>query len=163
MQEALGFPDNHEEHDDTMIILLDPDQILVRPFTNDFTNSSEKWRLKEGYHQLKVEHGSPFSQQYGYGVQWKRKVNSTQVFQGPSPVADMTDKEAMDYYYGMGPPYIATGKDMYTIVSKWAEIVPRVHNDYPHLLAGTYQQAYFSERRVHHAIMSFSFILTLWT
>ncbi len=48
----------------------------------------------------------------------------------------MTDTEAMDYYVGMGPPYIATAKDMYTIVKTWAEIVPRVHNDYPHLLAG---------------------------
>lgn len=135
MQEALGYPDNHEQHDDTIIILLDPDQILVRPFTKDFTNSSEKWRLKEGY-KLKIEHGSPFSQQYGYGLQWKRKVDPEQVFQGHSLIADMSDKEAMDYYIGMGPPYVATGKDMYTIVSTWADIVPRVHNDYPHLLAG---------------------------
>lgn len=136
MQEGLGFPNNSAEHDDTIIILLDPDQILIRPFTNDFTNSSEKWRLKEGY-KLKVEHGSPFAQQYGYGLQWKRKVQPAQVFQGESPVATMTDSEAYDYYTGMGPPYIATGKDMYQIASKWAEIVPRVHDEYPHLLAGT--------------------------
>ncbi len=135
MEEVFGYPANHQQHDDTIIILLDPDQILVRPFTNDFTNSSEQWRLEKGY-KLKVEHGSPFSQQYGYGIQWKRKVDPQQVFQGHSPVADMTDKEAMDYYVGMGPPYIATAKDMYTIVKTWAEIVPRVHNDYPHLLAG---------------------------
>jgi hypothetical protein len=56
-------------------------------------------------------------------------VNMENVFQGHSPAADMTDKEAMDYYYGMGPPYIATGKDMYTLVTRWAEIVPRVHDD----------------------------------
>lgn len=135
MEEALGYPDNHVEHDDTIFILLDPDQILVRPFTNDFTHSSEKWRLDKGY-KLKVTNGSPFSQQYGYGIQWKRKVNPQQVFQGPTPVANMTDQEAMDYYAGMGPPYVATGKDMYAIVKTWAEIVPRVHNDYPHLLAG---------------------------
>jgi hypothetical protein len=135
MQNALGYPDNHEQHDDTIFILLDPDQIVMRPFTNDFTNSSEKWRLETGY-KLKVEHGSPFSQQYGYGLQWKTKVNPEQVFQGPSPVADMSTEEARNYYVGMGPPYVATGKDMYTIVNTWAEIVPRVHNDYPHLLAG---------------------------
>ena len=128
MQHALGFPDSREVHDDTIIILLDPDQILTRAFTNDFTHSSEKWRLKKGY-KLKVEHGSPFAAQYGYGLQWKRKVNMENVFQGHSPAADMTDKEAMDYYYGMGPPYVATGKDMYTLVTRWAEIVPRVHDD----------------------------------
>eukprot|EP00934_Nitzschia_sp_Nitz4_P007256 Nitzschia sp. Nitz4//scaffold192_size41448//2057//3710//NITZ4_007480-RA/size41448-snap-gene-0.52-mRNA-1//-1//CDS//3329540221//7246//frame0 len=133
-QEALGYPDNHAEHDDTIVALLDPDQILVRPFTNDFTNSSEKWKLEEGY-KLKVEHGSPFSQQYGYGLQWKRKVNASNVFHGDSPVITMEDSEAWDYYVGMGPPYVGTSKDMYNIVSKWAEIVPNVHADYPFLLA----------------------------
>jgi hypothetical protein len=128
MQEALGYPDEHAKHDDTIIILLDPDQILIRAFTNDFTHSSEKWRLKKGY-KLLVEHGSPFAAQYGYGLQWKRKVTMENVFQGPTPVDEMKDKEAMDYYYGMGPPYIATGKDMYTLVSRWSEIVPRVHNE----------------------------------
>lgn len=117
MQNALGYPDNHEQHDDTIIILLDPDQIMIRPFTNDFTNSSEKWKLDGGY-KLKVEHGSPFSQQYGYGIQWKRKVSMEQVFQGPSPVTNMTDKEAFDYYMGMGPPYIATAKDVSDFVGE---------------------------------------------
>jgi hypothetical protein len=114
---------------------MDPDQILLRPFTGDFTHEIEHWKNKEDY-KLKVEHGAPFSQAYGYGIQWLRKTNSTQVFNGePTPVANMTHKEAADYYFAMGPPYIATGKDMYAIVEKWAEIVPRVHNDYPHLLA----------------------------
>lgn len=50
----------------------------------------------------------------------------------------MSDREARDYYTGMGPPYLATGRDMYTIVSTWADIVPRVYNDYPYLLAGKF-------------------------
>lgn len=140
MENALGYPGNHEEHDDTVIILLDPDQILMRPFTNDFSNSTEKWRLKKGY-KLKVKHGSPFAQQYGYGIQWKRKVNAKNVFQGDTPIVDLEDKEAWDFYNGMGPPYVATAKDMYTIVKTWAEIVPRVHDEYPHLLAGTFHRS----------------------
>lgn len=135
MENVLGYPES-KGHDDTIIILLDPDQILLRPFTNDFTHSSERWRLRDGRYKLKVEHGSPFSQQYGYGIQWKRKVTPARVFQGATPVSNMTDKEAMDYYSGMGPPYVATGKDMYSIVHTWASIVPRVHDEYPHLLAG---------------------------
>jgi hypothetical protein len=45
MEHALGYPQNHELHDDSIVILLDPDQIMMRPFTNDFTGSSEIWRL----------------------------------------------------------------------------------------------------------------------
>lgn len=102
MQHALGYPENHALHDDSIIILLDPDQIMLRPFTNDFSSSSEVWKLKEGY-KLKVEHGSPFSQQYGYGVQWLSKVDPKYVFDGQTtPVANMTRKEAMDYYMAMG-------------------------------------------------------------
>jgi hypothetical protein len=134
-QHGLGYPENHKEHDDTVFILMDPDQIMLRPFTGDFTHEAERWRLKEGF-KLKVEHGAPFSQQYGYGLQWLRKTDARQVFKGePTPVANMTRNEAADYYFAMGPPYIATGKDMHAIVGKWAEVVPRVYNDYPHLLA----------------------------
>lgn len=135
MQFALGYPNNHLVHNNSIVILMDPDQIMLRPFTNDFTNSAETWRLKAGY-KLKVEHGSPFAQQYGYGLQWKRKVDLKHVFQNQNTsIATMTDREASDYYMAMGPPYIATAKDMYSIVSTWTDIVPRVHDDYPHLLA----------------------------
>jgi hypothetical protein len=156
MEHALGYPHNHERHDDSIVILLDPDQIMMRPFTNDFTGSSEIWRLTEEYEKnkkkrdeyrkngvplpapkLKIEHGSPFSQQYGYGIQWLRKVAPDYVFQGmlPTPVANMTRQEAFDYYMAMGPPYVATARDMYAIVTTWSDIVPRVHDEYPHLLA----------------------------
>jgi hypothetical protein len=146
-ENVLGYPDNHELHDDSVVILLDPDQILLRPFTRDFSHSSEVWRLKHEYHnrpieerphfKTKVEHGSPFSQQFGYGVQWFTKVNPKYVFQDmlPTPVSNMTRKEASDYYFAMGPPYVATAKDMYAIVKTWSDIVPKVHDEYPFLLA----------------------------
>ena len=87
MRNALGYPTNHTIHDDSIVILMDPDQILIRPFTNDFSNSSEIWRLKEErLESLKVTHGAPFAQQYGFGIQWKRKVDPEYVFQGPSNI-----------------------------------------------------------------------------
>jgi hypothetical protein len=108
-EKLFGYPENHEEHDDTIIILMDPDQILLRPFTNDFSNSSELWKMKGGY-KTKVEHGSPFGQQYGFGLQWKDKVTMEHVAAGQySPIDNMTRAEALNYYYAMGPPYIATG------------------------------------------------------
>jgi hypothetical protein len=65
-----------------------------------------------------------------------KKVNPKHVFQDQeTPVATMSQKEALDYYTAMGPPYIATAKDMYSIACTWADIVPRVYDDYPHLLA----------------------------
>ena len=137
MENVLGYPENHAEHDDSIVILLDPDQILLRPFTNDFTNSSEIYRLKnKDQHKFKVEHGSPFAAQYGYGIQWLDKVDPALTFNDPNtPVATMDRKEAKDYFAAMGPPYVATAKDMYAIVKTWSEIVPSVHEQYPHLLA----------------------------
>ncbi len=38
----------------------------------------------------------------------------------------------------MGPPYLATVRDMYNIAKKWVEFVPKVHAEYPHLLAEMY-------------------------
>lgn len=136
-ENVLGYPENHEEHDDSIVIVLDPDQILLRPFTNDFTNSSETWRLPEkGRHKLKVEHGSPFAQSYQYELVWRELVDQKYVFQGgPSPVLGLKEQEAKDFYSGMGPPYVATVKDMYSIVKKWSDIVPRVHENYPELMA----------------------------
>lgn len=105
MEHALGYPENHKLHDDSIIILMDPDQIMLRPFTNDFTNSSEKWRsIKK--RKLKVEHGSPFAQQYGYGMQWLHQVKLEYVFQGdnfPTPISNLTSGDAQSYYSAMGP------------------------------------------------------------
>ena len=132
---ALGYPDRHALHDDTVVILMDPDQIILRPFTNDFTNSSESWRNTDpAKRKIKVEHGSPFAQQYGFGLQWKDKVVMNRIIPN-SPVDRMDRREAFDYYMAMGPPYVATAKDMYAIVTKWCEVVPKVHDQYPHLLA----------------------------
>ena len=106
MENALGYPENHQLHDNSIIILMDPDQVMMRPFTNDFTNSLEKWR-SEKKRKLKVEHGSPFAQQYGYALQWLENVDIEYVFQDennfPTPVSNLSREEASTYYYGMGP------------------------------------------------------------
>lgn len=138
LENVLKYSSEEESsvHDDTIIMLLDPDQMIVRPFTNDFSQSIEVW--KPSKHNIpkrtKVEHGSPFAQQYGFGIQWKTKVNVTYVANGPSRIENMTIDEARGHYV-LGPPYIATARDMYQITQKWTEFVPRIHHEYPHLLA----------------------------
>jgi len=137
MEHVLGFPDN-PENSNAIVILVDPDQILLRPFTNDFTNSSEVWRPTPTSSipmRNKVEHGSPFAQQYGFGLQWKTKVNMTHVAGGQPSRIDGMDMDEARMHYSVGPPYIATAKDMYAIVEKWTEFVPLVYDNYPHLLA----------------------------
>jgi hypothetical protein len=104
--------------------------------TNDFSQSFEVWRPTKGKVKLptKIGHGSPFAQQYGFGIQWKRKVNATYVANGPSCV-DTMDMDEAKAFYAVGPPYIATAKDMYSLTMKWTEFAPRVHDLNPHLLA----------------------------
>jgi peptidyl serine alpha-galactosyltransferase len=141
MEHVLGYKDTASStanpNDDTIILLLDPDQLLIRPFINDFSpNSSEYWRPTRGNVTLrdKVSHGFPFAQQYGYGLQWKNKVNVTYVANGPTRITSMSVDEAWSHY-AVGPPYIATARDMYAIARTWTQFVPRVLDLYPHLLA----------------------------
>ena len=47
-QNALSYPKNHEEHDDTIIIFLDPDQIFLRPFTMTLPNHLKYGELEVG-------------------------------------------------------------------------------------------------------------------
>ena len=128
---------NNNKHDDTIIMLLDPDQLIIRPFTNDFSESNEVWRPTKSKLPIKtkVEHGSPFGQQYGFGLQWKTKVNATYVTNDASTRIETMDMDEAKGHYVLGPPYIATARDMFAISQKWTEYLPRVHDNYPHLLA----------------------------
>ena len=109
LQNALGFPDN-PDNEDAIVVLMDPDQIFLRPFTNNnFTNTQWKFIKKGQAPRTRIEHGKPMGQLYGFGMQWKSKVNMTLVSPNePSPVDEMTHSEAQAGYI-VGPPYIATG------------------------------------------------------
>lgn len=134
MEHVLGYP-NNTQHDDDIVILLDPDQLLLRPLTYDFTNTSVVWhetRMKNTP-ALQVKHGKPFAAMYGYREQWQTKVNVTYVAGPDSPIHNISLNEAIDYFPA-GPPYMATARDMYSIVEKWTEFLPRVFEVYPKLL-----------------------------
>jgi hypothetical protein len=127
------------DHIDDIVILIDPDMVLLRPITKDFSNPRDSLiSAKRQQHVLSTEvrHGVPFAQTYGLGTQWK-KFDLDKIAGTDSP-AKTVSKEDGQLYYPVGPPYIATVKDMYQIAVKWAEFVPRVHAQYPHLLAEMY-------------------------
>lgn len=133
-------------HPNDVIILVDPDFVLLRPITDDFSNNNNNTttliskRRIHFYNQQQnkdgrniVTHGQPYAQAYGLGTQW-RKFNITYIA-GPSSPAKAVSQQDGFLYYPVGPPYIATAQDMYHIAKTWSTFVPRVHVEYPHLLA----------------------------
>ena len=124
---------------DDIVILIDPDMVLMRPLVGDFSDSRETLispNRKGDILGTRVDHGTPFAQTYGLGTQWQ-KFNLDNIAGTDSP-AKLVTKEEGFLHFPVGPPYIATVRDMHQIAEKWTEFVPRVHAEYPHLLAEMY-------------------------
>lgn len=137
----LGFDRGGKEmkNPNDVIILTDPDFLLLRPLTDDFSNTRETLvgkRRKHVYDKKDshiVTHGNPYAQTYGLGTQW-RTFDLDDIAGPNSPAKDVSQRDGGLYYPG-GPPYIATAKDMHKIAVTWSDFAPRVHKQYPHLLA----------------------------
>lgn len=125
-------------HPNDVVILCDPDFLLLRPITDDFSNDKETIvspRRQKTFSQSTkiVSPGKPFAQTYGLGVQWQR-FNLDEIAGVDSPAKNVDPSDGQ-LFYPAGPPYIGTAADMYSIANKWSEFAPRVHKEYPHLLA----------------------------
>jgi hypothetical protein len=135
--DSAHFNLSSQQQDDVVIILIDPDMVLLRPLVRDFSDERETIispRRRKSMLGTRVEHGLPFAQTYGLGTQWRTFDLDKITGEEDSP-ARRVDKNDGFLYYPVGPPYLATFKDMYRIAQKWTEFVPRVHAQYPHLLA----------------------------
>jgi hypothetical protein len=122
---------------DDIVILLDPDMVLLRPITNDYTPSEyykPKFTPRKVPEFTTVSHGHPFGQGYGFGSSWA-ELNLTRITGSASSPALKVSKQDARMNYAVGPPYVGTASDMYKIAQKWAEFVPRTHKEHPHLLA----------------------------
>lgn len=103
LENILGFP-SKPENEDAIVILVDPDQLILRPFrNNDFSNTDWAFIRKGKKPYTKIEHGKPMGQLYGFGLQWKDKVNMTTIVPN-SPVDKLSRKEAQAGFI-VGPPY----------------------------------------------------------
>merc|ERR1719410_2816546 len=96
--------------DNAVVIIIDPDMILMRPLTTDF--SDEKVQFWSPFHKKverkkKVESGTPFGQTYGLSHKWMQFIELA----GPDSLAHKVDERAADLHYQVGPPYIATAHD----------------------------------------------------
>lgn len=137
MEQALGYTPQHTKvgdnpHDEAIVILCDPDQIIMRPFTNNrFDVAKEIWGRRTTLPLIdRVTHGKPMGQMYGFFNQWYTKTNITRYVpkeELPSPISTMK-QEQLDQNYHVGPPYMATAHDFYKIVTGWKNFVPLVHD-----------------------------------
>lgn len=123
--------------EDAVVILIDPDMVLLQRITVDFSDPSRiLFGPKAGDNNAStpfVKKGTPFAQSYGFGSQWKTTLNVEEVTGPSSPALLVTDKEARGMAYG--PPYILVAADALVVARHWSDFVPKVHKQYPNLLA----------------------------
>lgn len=152
MEHGMGWSGNATSKNtipkDTIVVVLDPDQFLLRPFVADFTNDpAAVWHEADAEtKEFVVKEGRPFSQFYGLGAHWlpeftkgmpdivEAAINAT----SPEHSSlDPNDRDSSHLYqwtrgeivksYAAGPPYIAVASDMYKIVKTWAAVVVPVY------------------------------------
>jgi hypothetical protein len=138
LEHGIGIQDGSVtqfNNPDDVVMLIDPDMILLRPITGDFSNPRDVTVTKKHQRERKyfVKHGAPFAQKYGFGAQW-RTFDLAAIAGADSPAKDVSQADGTAFY-PVGPPYMGTVTDMYQIAKKWTEFVPGVHKQYPHLLA----------------------------
>jgi len=143
MENELGYPGGASEHDDDIIMLLDPDMMLLRPLTHTFYDyPSWIWRGNDFLEtKLEVTHGQPMASMYGFGNSWQTSVNKfgnmTYVVGEGSPALKVSKKEA-EQLYPAGPPYLATARDMYSIVQLWTVHVMRYYDCFSGFMSEMY-------------------------
>ena len=141
MEHALGMnqKDNHtDELMDGIVMLLDPDMILLRPLTHDFTHQNVLWAEDAQPATTVVRHGYPMAQQDGYlGIEWMQ-LNASYISNKPEGSYREAEKNSGPRIWNSGPPYLATVSDMYKIAFLWSEYTPRILDVFPELFAEMY-------------------------
>ena len=128
MTNVLRMDRDPEVFDDDIIILADPDFILLRPILHDTTDQSVIF-VEENPLTRVVKHGMPMAQQDGYLYNEWMGFNIPYITGGGN--ISHVSKDDGPLYYNAGPPYLATVGDMYRIVTLWKDYVPRVYEEYP--------------------------------
>ena len=147
------------------VALLDPDQILLRPITVAIgaglrPSPSGRGELvdADGVPRLlardarampqRVARRQAAAQQFGIGGAWANAMTpkarpswvhfSRAKVCGEGAPCTRTSPQLAETSYSVGPPYIAHIDDWREIADQWWDMMPRVHAQYPHLLAEMY-------------------------
>lgn len=118
--------------EDTVIALLDPDMIFVRPLTTKMRgqpNNLHGKYIKPEEVMEKVGPGMPVAQMYGLGAPWTNdnhaKFNRGKICGEGSPCLVPNDQFG-SRHYAVGPPYLVHKGDMVRLADRWTEFVPRL-------------------------------------
>ncbi|KAL3940128.1 MAG: hypothetical protein SGBAC_005267 [Bacillariaceae sp.] len=136
------------EYDDDIVILIDPDMLMLKPFHNNFTAApmsvwNRYFQKRADSLFYEVKQGQVISQEYAFGGSWLRGLreegrNLTYVLgTAESRVLGMSMEEASNVYAG-GPPYLATARDFYEIAYHWTDFVPRYYEQKPGMMNEMY-------------------------
>ena len=147
----------------SVIAIIDPDFLFLRHLTVRIKDHPANI-YPMGFETLRehipeyVTEGYPVGQLYGIGAPWtqekwhdtsrrtpKQKNNFFDIT-SLCPSNDKNDKCTLrevttkqgEEHYSLGPPYIAHINDMQRIAKTWVQMVPKVYEGYPHLLAEMY-------------------------
>ncbi|OEU11294.1 hypothetical protein FRACYDRAFT_138722, partial [Fragilariopsis cylindrus CCMP1102] len=131
------------EYDNHIIVLVDPDMLMQKPFVNDFSKVPiDHWNkyYRNNMGIGKVQQGHPAAQDYSFGSKWLDPVHDHLddiIGSTTSLVHDVTHDEAQ-YLYAAGPPYWMTARDAYRISVKWSEFLPKIFKYHPVFMAEMY-------------------------
>eukprot|EP00555_Chaetoceros_dichaeta_P015650 CAMPEP_0198256776 /NCGR_PEP_ID=MMETSP1447-20131203/6595_1 /TAXON_ID=420782 /ORGANISM="Chaetoceros dichaeta, Strain CCMP1751" /LENGTH=351 /DNA_ID=CAMNT_0043943487 /DNA_START=14 /DNA_END=1069 /DNA_ORIENTATION=- len=132
--------------DDDIIVLVDPDMLMQRPFLNDFSGfPNTLWHktIRDGSKTPlynKVSHGHPIAQTYSFTDSWLRALNKgniTEIVGPDSPVLTVSNHDAQ-VTFSAGPPYILTARDMYRLSVEWAKFTPLIQENFSDMMAEMY-------------------------
>jgi hypothetical protein len=116
MKDILGMDQNNssKEVEDGIVLLVDPDMILLRPLLHDFSHQEMLYVSESKAGSTRplsggtraVEHGKPMAQQDGYLADEWMKFDVEQITDGGRfPKFGPSDGAL---YWNSGPPYLAT-------------------------------------------------------
>jgi len=129
----------------TVIALLDPDMVLLRPITTRMAgqqNNIVSKPVMENEIFARAGRGHAVGQTYGLGAPWTndnhKKFNRGKICGEGSPCLDVVNEREGWKYFSVGPPYIVERDDFLRLANTWTTFVPRVYEGYPYLLAEMY-------------------------
>ena len=121
-------------YDDDIVVLVDPDMLMLRPFVNDFAGFPLSiWKTEDYFTKFpdrlhrRVTHGYPMAQDYNFAASWLNagRNNLTHVVGPDSPVHNVSKSYAKSFYPA-GPSYLLTARDMYRVAYHWSDFLPRL-------------------------------------
>lgn len=116
--------------DNTIIALLDPDMVLIRPITPYIKSNPyivNKHIPREEIME-RIDEGRPVAQTYGLGAPWTndnhRHFKRGKICGEGSPCLIPTMQYG-EMHYSVGPPYVAHKQDFIRLSNSWTRLVPR--------------------------------------